>query len=59
MTEQEKLAREEEFKKNLNGELLVNALDFAKHMDETSGWEHSGEGVSCKKAAGTGNKGER
>jgi len=46
MAEQEqRLSREEEFKKNLSGELLANALDFAKHMEETSGWEHLGEGV--------------
>jgi hypothetical protein len=45
MSEQERLAREAEFKKNLSGEILTNALDFAKHMDETDGWNHSGEGV--------------
>ncbi|MCL2547411.1 MAG: hypothetical protein FWE06_09585 [Oscillospiraceae bacterium] len=37
MTEQEKLAREEEFKTNLSGELLVNALEFVNYMDETCG----------------------
>jgi len=45
MTEQEKLAREDEFKKNLSGELLINALNFCNYMDEVSGWDHLGEGV--------------
>ena len=54
MTEHEKIAREEEFNKNLSGDLLINALDFAKHMDETSGWDYSGEGV-CFTVTGPGN----
>jgi len=41
----EKKAREENFKKNLSGEMLTNALAFSQWMDETSGWTHSDEGV--------------
>ncbi|MCL2641033.1 MAG: hypothetical protein FWD53_09335 [Phycisphaerales bacterium] len=41
----EKRAREESFKKHLSGALLINSLDFARWMDETSGWTHSDEGV--------------
>ena len=46
MSEQEKkLTLEEEYKANLSGDLLNNALAFAEHMNKTSGWEHLGEGV--------------
>lgn len=46
MSEQEKkLTIEEEFKTNLSGDLLNNALAFVEHMNKSSGWKHLDEGV--------------
>jgi len=44
MSEQEKkLTIEEEFKTNLSGDLLKNALAFVEHMNKSSGWRHLDE----------------
>jgi hypothetical protein len=46
MSEQEKkLTMEEEFKMNLSGDVLKNALDFVEYMNKSSGWNHLGESV--------------
>ena len=46
MSEQKsKITQEDEFRINLSGDTLRNALDFATYMDNTSSWKHLGENV--------------
>ena len=39
------LTIEQDFKKNLKGDLLKNALVFVEHMNASSGWKHLDETV--------------
>ena len=45
VTKRKQMTQEEEFRFNLRGELLENALEFADYMNKTDGWNHMGENI--------------